>query len=142
MMYRGLAIGMGLAVALVMTRILFGIPFLFIIIPGYIFALALSFFVPRIFTAVAFDSGAVCTGPMSATFLLPMAMGVAEGSGRDLMLFAIGIVTIVAMTPPIIIQMMGLIHQMKLKQASVAVIVDEDKIVDYGEITILRESSL
>ena len=137
MMYRGLAIGMGLAVALTMTRILFGIHFLWIIIPGYVFALTLSFFVPRIFTAVAFDSGAVCTGPMSATFLLPLAMGVADGSGRDLMIYAIGIVTIVAMTPPIIIQIMGLFHQLKLRKAeAVASLVETDDIVDYGEITI------
>ena len=140
MMYRGLAIGMGMAVALVMTRILFGIHFLWIIIPGYAFALLLSFFVPRIFTAVAFDSGAVCTGPMSATFLLPLAMGVAEGSGRDIMLYAVGIVTIVAMTPPVIIQIMGLFHQLKLRSAALAAaLVETDEIVDYGEITIFGE---
>ncbi|MCL2007006.1 MAG: DUF1538 domain-containing protein [Treponema sp.] len=138
MMYRGLAIGMGVAVALAMMRILFGIQLLWIIIPGYLFALALSFFVPKIFTAVAFDSGAVCTGPMSATFLLPIAMGVADGSGRDLMLFAIGIVTIVAMTPPVIIQLMGLFHQLKVSHAASAM-VEVDRILDFNEIIILRE---
>ena len=140
MMYRGLAIGMGVAVALAMTRILYAIPLLWILIPGYLLALALSFFVPRIFTAIAFDSGAVCTGPMSATFLLPLAMGVAEGSGRDLMLYAIGIVTIVAMTPPVIIQIMGLMHQLKLKSAGAATdLAQTIRIVDYGEITLLGE---
>lgn len=140
MMYRGLAIGMGMAVALTMARILFGIQLLWIIVPGYTLALLLSFFVPRIFTAIAFDSGAVCTGPMSATFLLPIAMGVADGSGRSLMIYAVGIVTIVAMTPPIIIQIMGLMHQMKLKKADAAAgLAETVEVAGYSDITILEE---
>ena len=113
MMKRGLAIGMALAMAITMTRILLGIPIIWIIVPGYVISLTLTFFVPKIFTAIAFDAGAVCTGPMSATFLLPLAMGVAEGTGRDLMLYAIGIVTIVAMTPPAVIQIMGLLYSLR-----------------------------
>ena len=146
MMYRGLAIGMGLAVALTMVRILFGIHFLWIVIPGYTFALSLSFFVPRMFTAVAFDSGAVCTGPMSATFLLPLAMGVADGSGRDLMIYAIGIVTIVAMTPPIIIQVMGLVYQRKAREAAAmteaqdaAIVAAAAGTIDWAKITVFGE---
>ena len=139
MMNRGLAIGMALALAIAMTRVLLDIPFLWILIPGYTIALALSFFVPRMFTGIAFDSGAVCTGPMSATFILPLVMGVAEGAGRDLMLYAIGVVTIVAMTPPIIIQMMGLFYQLKIRQAEAAAEAVEAGI-DYGEITILGEA--
>ncbi|MCL2094054.1 MAG: DUF1538 domain-containing protein [Treponema sp.] len=136
MMFRGLAMGMGIAVALVMTRILFGIQILWILIPGYGLALVLSLKVPKIFTAIAFDSGAVCTGPMSATFLLPLAMGVANGSGRDLMLYAIGTVSIVAMTPPIIIQLMGLFIQKKAPALAVAPVPET---IDYGAITVLRE---
>jgi hypothetical protein len=117
MMNQGLAIGIASAVALTMIRILYGIPLLWILIPGYAFALILTFFVPKIFTAIAFDSGAVCTGPMSATFLLPLVMGVAEGVGRNLMNYAIGIVAIVAMTPAIVIQIMGLIYQYKINKA-------------------------
>ena len=138
MMFNGLAIGMGIAVALVMTRILFGIHLLWILVPGYVLALILSFFVPKIFTAIAFDSGAVCTGPMSATFLLPLAMGVADGTDRDLMLYAIGTVSIVAMTPPIIIQIMGMMVQMKMKAAAVVEAIPQEAI-DYSGVTILRE---
>ena len=137
MMFSGLALGMGMAVALVMMRILFGINLLWILVPGYVLSLILSFFVPRIFTAIAFDSGAVCTGPMSATFLLPLAMGVADGANRDLMLYAIGTVSIVAMTPPIIIQIMGLMHQMKMRSALAADI--PKRFIDYGGVTILGE---
>ncbi|MDR2964565.1 MAG: DUF1538 domain-containing protein [Treponema sp.] len=147
MMNRGLAIGIASALALTMTRILFGIPLLWILIPGYIIALVLTFFVPKIFTAIAFDSGAVCTGPMSATFLLPLVMGVAEGIGRNLMHYAIGIVAIVAMTPAIVIQVMGLVYQIKINKA---VILAEQhdiilsaatagKAIDWGAITVYSE---
>ena len=145
MMNRGLAIGMATAVALTMTRIIFGIHLLWILIPGYILALSLSFFVPKIFTAVAFDAGAVCTGPMSAAFLLPLAMGVAQGSGRELMLYAIGIVAIVCMTPPIIIQIMGLLYQLRANQAAAliqqqaAAMGAAEQIIDFGEITIFEQ---
>ena len=117
MMNKGLAIGMASALAITMTRILLGIPIMWILVPGYLLSLTLTFFVPRIFTAIAFDSGAVCTGPMSATFLLPLAMGVAQGTGRDMMLYAIGIVSLVAMTPPVVIQIMGLLYSLEHKKA-------------------------
>jgi hypothetical protein len=120
MMYRGLAIGIAFAVGITMARILFSIPLLWIIIPGYAFSLALSFFVPKIFTSIAFDSGAVCTGPMSATFLLPLALGVADGAGKDLMLFGIGIVVIVAMAPTIVIQFMGLLYKIRTNKTVLA----------------------
>ncbi|MDR2069631.1 MAG: DUF1538 domain-containing protein, partial [Spirochaetaceae bacterium] len=114
-MNRGLAVGMAIALAITMIRILAGIPIMWILIPGYAFALILSFFVPKIFTGIAFDSGGVCSGPMTSTFLLPLAMGTAEGAGRDLMTDAFGIVAMVAMTPLIIIQLMGLVYGAKLK---------------------------
>jgi hypothetical protein len=138
MMNRGLAIGMSAALAITMTRILMGIPLMWILVPGYTFALALSFFVPKMFTGIAFDSGAVCSGPMSATFLLPLAMGVAEGAGRDLMTYAVGIVSIVSMTPLVVVQIMGLMYKLKLRQRAV-VTVPETGIVDYSEIIIFGE---
>ena len=117
MMMRSLAIGMAAALTITMLRILLRIPIMWILIPGYTFALALTFFVPRIFTGIAFDSGGVASGPMSSTFLLPLAMGTCEGTGGDLMLDAFGIVAIVAMTPLIVIQMMGLVYQSKQKKS-------------------------
>jgi hypothetical protein len=114
-MNRGLAIGMAIALAITMIRILIGIPLMWILIPGYVFALVLTFFVPKIFTGIAFDSGGVCSGPMTSTFLLPLAMGVTEGIGGDLMTDAFGIVAMVAMTPLIIIQILGLVYGHRMK---------------------------
>jgi hypothetical protein len=114
-MQRGLSIGMAAALGLSMVRILYGVSLLWILIPGYAAALALTFFVPRIFTGIAFDSGGVCTGPMTTTFLLPLAMGTAEGAGRGLMENAFGIVAIIAMAPLVVIQVLGLIYRNKLQ---------------------------
>jgi hypothetical protein len=117
MMKQGLSIGMSIALGVTMVRILTGIPLMYILIPGYTFALILTFFVPPMFTGIAFDSGGVCSGPMTSTFLLPLAMGACEGSGKDLMTDAFGIVAMVAMTPLIIIQLMGLLYVYRTKKA-------------------------
>ena len=117
MMNRGLSIGMAIALAGTMLRILLRIPIMWILIPGYSFALILTFFVPKIFTGIAFDSGGVCSGPMTSTFLLPLAMGTCEGVGGDMMIDAFGIVAMVAMTPLIIIQLMGLIYKFKQRES-------------------------
>ncbi|MDR2245253.1 MAG: DUF1538 domain-containing protein [Treponema sp.] len=117
-MKRGLAIGMAAALGLTMVRILAGIPVLWILIPGYALALALTFFVPKIFTGIAFDSGGVCSGPMTSTFLLPLAMGVCDGVGGNLMKDAFGIVAMVAMAPLVVIQLMGLIYATKMKTSA------------------------
>jgi len=118
MMNSGLSIGMALALTITMTRILYSIPIMYILIPGYVFALVLTFFVPPIFTGIAFDSGGVCSGPMTSTFLLPFAMGTCTGVGGNLMIDAFGVVAIVAMTPLIVIQLMGLVYQFRTKYAA------------------------
>ncbi|MDR0472533.1 MAG: DUF1538 domain-containing protein [Treponema sp.] len=146
MMKKGLAAGMAAALAITMTRILLSIPLLWILIPGYALALGLSFFVPRIFTGIAFDSGAVCSGPMSAAFLLPLAMGACKGLGKDILSYAFGIVAIVAMTPLVVIQIMGLLYQFKTKKTTALAMDDtagraEEEIFDYGEITVFGEVS-
>jgi len=145
MMYRGLAVGMAAALTITMTRILLGIPIMWILIPGYAFALALTFFVPRIFTGIAFDSGGVCSGPMSTTFLLPLAMGTCEGAGKDLMIDAFGIVAMIAMIPLIVIQMMGLLYRLRTKEATAlteahaaAISAVSGGIIDWGEITVFE----
>jgi len=145
MMMRGLAIGMAIALTITMLRILLRIPIMYILIPGYVFALGLTFFVPKIFTGIAFDSGGVCSGPMTSTFLLPLAMGTCEGSGGDLMIDAFGIVAMVAMTPLIIIQLMGLIYSLKQKEASAVEIEQMTKYMgaitpeEAGHITVFEE---
>ncbi|MBQ9699803.1 MAG: DUF1538 family protein, partial [Lachnospiraceae bacterium] len=88
----------------------------YLLIPGYLIALVLTFFVPKIFTAIAFDSGGVASGPMTATFLLPFAMGACEALGGNIITDAFGIVAMVAMTPLITIQIMGLIFKFTEKK--------------------------
>ena len=112
-MMGGLSIGMALSVGLSMLRVLTGLPLLAFLIPGYVIALGLSFVVPPIFTAVAFDSGGVASGPMTATFLLPLAMGACDALGGNMLTDAFGIVAMVAMTPLIIIQLIGLLYKLK-----------------------------
>jgi hypothetical protein len=112
-MLTGLAVGMAAALGITMTRILLRLDILYILIPGYALAIALTFFVPKIFVGIAFDSGGVCSGPMTSTFLLPLAMGVCAGSGGDIMKDAFGVVALVAMAPLIVIQVMGLVYRIK-----------------------------
>ena len=100
-----------------MIRVLTGVPIMWFLIPGYAISLALSFVVPDIFTSVAFDSGGVASGPMTATFLLPFALGACEAVGGNLVTDAFGVVAMVAMTPLVTIQLLGLSYQRKLKHA-------------------------
>lgn len=104
-----LSIGVGVSIGLSMIRMIFGFSVLYYLIPGYVIALGLSFFVPKIYTAIAFDSGGVASGPLTSSFILPLAVGVCEGLiGVDGVLsFAFGIVAMVAMTPLITIQALG-----------------------------------
>ena len=108
-----LSLGVSASVGLAMIRVLTGISILYFIVPGYFIALILTFFVPKLFTAIAFDSGGVASGPMTATFLLPFAMGACEALGGNIITDAFGIVSMVAMTPLITIQTMGLIFRIK-----------------------------
>lgn len=107
----GLSIGVACSVALAMTRVLTGIPILYFLIPGYAIAIGSSFFVPKIYTAIAFDSGGVASGPMTATFLLPLAQGACVAVGGNLVADAFGVVAMVAMTPLITIQILGMVHK-------------------------------
>ncbi len=108
-----LSIGVSVSVGLALIRVLTGISILWFLVPGYLIALILTFFVSKIFTAIAFDSGGVASGPMTATFLLPFAMGACEALGGNIITDAFGIVAMVAMTPLITIQTMGLIFKLK-----------------------------
>lgn len=108
-----LSIGVSMSVGLAMVRVLTGISIMWLIIPGYAIALILTFFVPKIFTAIAFDSGGVASGPMTATFLLPFAMGACGARGGNIITDAFGIIAMVAMTPLITIQTMGMVFKLK-----------------------------
>ena len=112
-----LSIAIALATGLAMVRVLTGISILWFVVPGYVIALAMSFFVPPIFTAIAFDSGGVASGPMTATFMLPFAMGACEAVGGNVITDAFGLVSLVAMMPLITVQVMGAVYVVRSKKA-------------------------
>lgn len=108
-----LQLGIATSAGMAMLRILTGISIMWFLIPGYALALLLTFFVPQIFTGIAFDSGGVASGPMTATFLLPLAMGACDAVGGNILTDAFGVVAMVAMTPLLTIQTLGLVSRMK-----------------------------
>ena len=112
-MRASLSIGVALSVGLAMVRVLTGISIFWFLAPGYLLAAALSFCVPEIFTSIAFDSGGVASGPMTATFLLPFAAGACEALGGNVVTDAFGVVAMVAMTPLLTIQLLGFAYQRK-----------------------------
>ena len=115
-MNRSMSIGVAVSVALAMLKVILGIPIQAIIIPGYVIALVLSCMVPKIFIGIAFDSGGVASGPMTTTFLLPLSIGACQAVGGNIMTDAFGVVSLVALTPLIAIQIMGLVYKFKTKQ--------------------------
>ena len=119
---KAMEISLSLAVAagnaLAAVRVLTGIPILYFLIPGYAVALALSFFVPPTFTGIAFDSGGVASGPLTATFMLLFAMGASRTLGGDVMTDAFGLVSMVAMMPLITVQGMGAVFVLKSRRSA------------------------
>lgn len=120
-MNRCMQIGVSISVGISMLRVLTGISIYPILIVGYAIALILSRLVPKIFVGIAFDSGGVASGPMTTTFLLPLSTGACTALGGNIMTDAFGVVALVAMTPLIAIQIMGLNYKLKLKKLENAV---------------------
>ncbi|RXI95556.1 DUF1538 domain-containing protein [Anaerobacillus alkaliphilus] len=109
-----LSIGVAVSIALSMLRIIVGIPLWYFIIPGYLIALTLMYFSSNRFTAIAFDSGGVATGPMTVTFVLAIAVGVASViDGRDPLLDGFGMIALVALSPIISVLTLGLLFEGK-----------------------------
>ena len=129
-MSASLSIGVAASIGLAMVRVLTGISIFAFLVPGYLLAVVLSFFVPKIFTSIAFDSGGVASGPMTATFLLPFAMGACEALGGNIVTDAFGVVAMVAMTPLLTIQLLGLVYQWKLNKAKLAQAAEDEEIID------------
>ena len=117
-MKHSLSIGVAVSVGLAMIRVLTGISIFYLLVPGYAVAIALSFFVPKLFTAIAFDSGGVASGPMATTFLLPFAMGACSAVGGNIVTDAFGVVAMVAMTPLITIQGLGLLYRLRTRRGT------------------------
>jgi len=106
-----LCFAVGLFIALGMTRVVYGIPFYYIIIPGYLLAIILMFFSKPSFTAIAFDSGGVATGPMTVTFIMALAVGAADRiEGRDAIVDGFGLVALVALAPIIMVMLLGFLY--------------------------------
>lgn len=113
-----LSIAISGAMGLAIIRVITGISIMWFMIPGYAIALILSFFVPPTFTAIAFDSGGVASGPLTATFMLPFAMGASAALGGNIITDAFGLVAMVAMMPLITVQIMGAIYVVKQRKGA------------------------
>lgn len=130
-----LALGVGMALVLAMLRIILKFSILYIIIPGYIICFILSFFVPRIYTAIAFDAGGVASGPLTSSFILPIALGLcsAVNSANEILSYGFGIVSLVALSPLISIEVLGcyslIANKIKQKNRIKNVLKEEDKIL-------------
>lgn len=128
-----LSLGVAVSIGISMIRVLKGVSIWYFIVPGYAIAIILTFFVTPIFTGIAFDSGGVASGPMTATFMLPFAMGAADAAGSNILTDAFGLVAMVAMTPLITIQILGVVYNMKT---------NKNKIIEQEIQEIIEESDI
>ena len=135
----GLSVGVAISLGLAMVRVLTGISIMYFMIPGYVIALGISFFVPKIYTAIAFDSGGVASGPMTATFLLPFAQGACLALGGNVETDAFGVVAMVAMTPLITIQVMGLVSRFRTKSNALQPVSETAEPVSYLDDDVIIE---
>ncbi len=135
-----LSVGVGLSIGLSILRIVFQFSVLYYLIPGYLISIGLSFFVPGLYTAIAFDSGGVASGPLTSTFILPFAIGVCCGiNGEDasrVLTDAFGTVAMVAMAPLITIQLLGFrsvltAHIQKRVAMARILAADDEQIIDF-----------
>lgn len=107
-----LSTGVAISVALAMARIIYEIPLIYLILPGYGIALFMTLFSTEKFTSIAFDAGGVATGPMTVTFILAIALGLAEHmDGRDPLLDGFGMIALVALAPIICVLALGLLYK-------------------------------
>ena len=123
-MMMALSIGVGISIGLSVLRVYLGFSLLYYLVPGYLISLGLSFFVPKLYTAIAFDSGGVASGPLTSSFILPLVIGAcATMQGESAVLdFAFGVVAMVAMTPLITIQTLGFKSVLSVRQRESAAI--------------------
>ncbi|MBO4386369.1 MAG: DUF1538 domain-containing protein [Treponema sp.] len=116
-MLAALSAGVAVSIGLSMLRLLFSFSLWYILLPGYAIALFLSFICPPLFTAIAFDSGGVASGPMTSTFILSFTLGASLACGGNPVTDAFGVIALVAMTPLIAIQVLGIIFRLKQRRA-------------------------
>ena len=113
-----LSLGIGVAVGLSVLRVLVpGIQLWHYLLPSYIIAIALMYFVQELFIGIAFDSGGVASGPMTATFILAFIQGAAEAvEGANVLVDGFGMIAMVASMPLIALQILGLIYKVKSRR--------------------------
>ena len=135
-----LALGVGIAIVLAALRVIYKFSILYIIIPGYILCFILSFFIPKIYTAIAFDAGGVASGPLTSSFILPIALGLCyKMNGVDSILsYGFGIVSLVALSPLLSIEILGVVSNIlnsrRVKNEIKRVLMADDKmIISFGD---------
>lgn len=130
-----LALGVGTAIGLAFSRIIFKFSILYIIIPGYILCFILAFFVPKIYTAIAFDAGGVASGPLTSSFILPIALGLCANQNgvNSILSFGFGIVSLVALSPLLSVELLGVVslvrNNHRSRKAIKNVLKEDDKII-------------
>lgn len=127
-----LSVAIAAAMGISMIRVITGISVMWFLVPGYLIAIILSFFVPDIYTAIAFDSGGVASGPMTATFMLQFMIGASKTLGGDPLSDAFGVVAIVAMMPLISIQAVGVIYERRRKPQRKAKLSPTTRLSSFG----------
>jgi hypothetical protein len=127
-----IAIGVSLAVGTSILRVLTGIPIEPILLVGYIIAIILMKFTPEVFTMISFDSGGAVSGPMTTSFLLPLIIGICYSTGGNVLTDAFGLVALVALSPLLTIQILGIIYNNKSKKPKAVTSYDET-IIDFGK---------
>ena len=138
----GLSIGVSAALGLAALRIITGISILWFLIPGYIIALTLSFFVPKIFVGISFDSGGVASGTMMSAFVLPLCMGACNALDGNVMTDAFGCVAFVAMAPIIAIQICGFAYKVKAEDRARKFVSASESFIDYEYDRDVRRSNV
>jgi intracellular septation protein A len=125
-----LSVGTAVSIGMALLRIILHIPLLYFLIPGYAAACALAFFSPPVFTAIAFDSGGVASGPMTAALLVPLAIGACTEAGGNILTDGFGIVALVAMTPLIAVQVVGVFCKIRMKKHAASIADDTEDIIE------------
>ena len=129
-MNNAIALGVALAITLSILRVLNGIDILPFLLGGYLLSLLLMFITPKLFTMVAFDAGGAVSGPMTTSFLLPLIIGICYATGGNVLTDAFGVVALVALSPLLTIQILGVIYKIKTKIKDYQVGADET-IIEY-----------
>ena len=108
-----ICLGVAVAVGIGLLRIVYGVPLLWLLVPGYALAIALMRFSDKGFVSIAVDAGGVATGPLANSFLLALAIGASSALGRDPLVHGLGLVSLIALAPILSVMLLGLLVRLK-----------------------------